>query len=158
MSVAVADLTIRKSITVDAPVERAFQVFTERLGTWWPLASHSIGGDATDTAILEGREGGRLYERRRDGAEAHWAFVRVWEPPRRLVLEWKVNPDRTEPTEVEVRFTPVGEGTRVELEHRGWERYADAAEAYAEYETGWDYVLGRYVESVTRVDGEALHA
>ncbi len=154
MSVAIADLTIRKSITVEAPIERAFHVFTERFGAWWPLASHSLGGDNAETAILERRVGGRVYERQRDGTEAYWATVREWEPPHRLVLEWKVNPERTDATEVEVRFTAEGARTRVDLEHRGWERYADAPDAAADYDRGWEVVLGSYAEGVTGVDAQ----
>ncbi|MGH3103175.1 MAG: SRPBCC family protein [Gaiellaceae bacterium] len=145
MSTQAADLTIRKTVTVAAPIERAFEVFTERIGAWWPLGTHSIGGEKAETVSVEGREGGRVYERIKGGEEADWATVTVWEPPRRLVLSWKVNPEAPAPTEIEVRFEPEGDGTRVDLEHRGWERFGDQAEeARSGYASGWDAVLGLY--------------
>jgi uncharacterized protein YndB with AHSA1/START domain len=148
MTTQAADLTIRKTVTVAAPLERAFEVFTERLGTWWPFAAYSIGGERTQTAVVEGREGGRMYEVIEGGEEAYWATVTAWEPPHRLVLSWKVNPDAAAPTEIEVRFSPDGDATRVELEHRGFERLGGAAqEARGGYSEGWDLVLGRYAEA-----------
>jgi uncharacterized protein YndB with AHSA1/START domain len=148
MSTQAADLIVRKTVTVAAPIERAFEVFTERIGTWWPVATHSIGREQAQTAVLEGREGGRLYEVIEGGETAPWATLTAWEPPHRLVLSWHVNPERIAPTEVEVRFTAEEGGTRVDLEHRAWERLgADATDASAGYDEGWDLVLGRYVEA-----------
>ena len=144
------ELTIRKSLTVAAPVERAFEVFTERIGSWWPLEHYSIGGDQVEAVVIDQREGGRVYERSKDGSEAEWADVLAWEPPNRLVLRWRVNP-KSPATEVEVHFSPEGEGmTRVELEHRGWEAFTDEAltTSRAGYSEGWDLVLGRYQEGV----------
>lgn len=137
---------ISKTITVEASVETAFETFTRRIGDWWPVETHSIGGDSVVAVVLEERVGGRLFERSRDGEEADWADVLVWEPPSRVVLRWRVNPDR-EPTEVEVRFTPDADGTRVDLEHRGWERTGDE-EGRAHYDSGWNAVLDRYAAGV----------
>ena len=141
---------VRRSIHVDCSVEHAFEVFTARIGEWWPLATHSIGEADAETAVLEPREGGRLYERIRGGREAHWARVLDWQPPRRLVLEWKVDPNSPAPTEIEVRFEPEGDGTRVDLEHRGWERLGDrAAEARESYDSDWPMVLGRFADAAS---------
>jgi uncharacterized protein YndB with AHSA1/START domain len=142
------DLTIRKSVTVDAAVERAFALFTEGIDEWWPVETHSIAagnGGRPEKAVFEQREGGRVYEQ--TGGEQHdWADVLVYDPPTRLVLRWRVNPENP-PTEVEIVFRPEGEGTRVDLEHRGWEAYGDgAAESHSGYNSGWDFVLDRYVE------------
>ena len=148
MSTQTADQAVRRSVTVNRSVEDAFRLFTEGMSTWWPFETHSIGKDGADPdeAVLEGGEGGRLYERMADGHTSHWATVLVWEPPTRIVLSWELRPNRPA-TEVEVRFSPAGDGTRVDLEHRGWERLgAAAAEARAGYDTGWEYVLGRYAE------------
>ena len=83
------------------------------------------------------------------GEEAHWANVTAWEPPSRLVLEWKVNPEAIAPTEIEVRFTPEGDGTRVDLEHRGFEALGkDAEEAHTSYSNGWPAVFQDYVETI----------
>jgi uncharacterized protein YndB with AHSA1/START domain len=152
MSTQQTGLKIRKSAVVPAPPERAFEIFTAELASWWPLQTHSVGGmndNPVETAVLEGRVGGRLYERMADGTEADWAEVTSWEPPRRLALAWKVNPDWPAPTEIEVVFTPESDGTRVDLEHRGWERIGDLAEAAHEnYAGGWETVFGCYVDAV----------
>jgi uncharacterized protein YndB with AHSA1/START domain len=101
--------------------------------------------------VLEDRVGGRLYERWHDGGEADWGQVLAWEPPTRLLLAWKPNPERPAPTEVEVRFLAVERGrTRVELEHRGWERLGDlAAQARDSYRDGWPTVLDAYAATAT---------
>jgi uncharacterized protein YndB with AHSA1/START domain len=146
VSTQATDLTIHKTVIVAAPVEQAFETFTERLGEWWPTDTHSIGHDRVEAVILEGAVGGRLFERHFDGEEASWGRVLAWEPPTRLVLEWRVNEEWPAPTEIEVRFSAEGDGTRVELEHRGWERLgASAAESSANYNKGWDVVLAPFV-------------
>jgi uncharacterized protein YndB with AHSA1/START domain len=149
---------VRRTITVDRPVEDAFRVFTDGIASWWPLESHSIEAMGTDgarvpeTVVLEARTGGRLYERKSTGEEGYWGTVTHWEPPHRVVIAWKVNPDAPAPTEIDVRFAPEGDGTRVELEHRGWERLgASAAEARASYAAGWVTVFGAY-ERVANAD------
>jgi uncharacterized protein YndB with AHSA1/START domain len=141
---------IRKTITVRCSVEHAFHVFTEEIGTWWPLQTHSIsvmedGSGAPKTAVMEPRAGGRLYERTHDGRECDWGSVLVWEPPHRIVLDWRVNPENPA-TEIEVQFEADGESTRVVLEHRGWERFAPGpgADLRAAYGGGWDTVLVQY--------------
>jgi uncharacterized protein YndB with AHSA1/START domain len=143
---------IRKSVLVQAPADRAFRVFTERFGEWWPLADYSMAVDeelegiSATGAVIEGRVGGRVYEVRSDGTEADWGNVLEYEPGARLVLAWKPNRLPHPPTEVEVRFTAEGDGTRVDLEHRGWELLGDrAAEARGQYDRGWPGVLDRYV-------------
>lgn len=142
-----APLAVRKSIVVSAPVERAFELFTDGIASWWPVGSHSIHGDEVEAVVLEPREGGRVYERARDGREEHWAFVRAFEPPSRIVLDWKVNPDRPS-TELEIRFVPEGDGTRVELVHSGFEAYGeDGAASRENYGTGWERVLGTFAEA-----------
>jgi uncharacterized protein YndB with AHSA1/START domain len=147
---------IRRTITVNRRVEDAFRVFTDGIAAWWPLESHSIEAMTTDAArvpesvVLEGRVGGRLYERQTTGEEGYWGTVTHWEPPHRVVIEWKVNPNAPAPTEIDVRFSATGDGTRVELEHRGWERFGSlAAEARASYSDGWGTVLGAYERAVS---------
>jgi uncharacterized protein YndB with AHSA1/START domain len=136
---------VRKTVRVSRPVDEAFRLFTERIATWWPLPTHSVAGERAAAVVLEPREGGRIYERAEDGTIAYWGEVVVFEPPRRLVLAWQPNPDAPAPTEVEVTFAPDADGTRVDLEHRGWERLGDRAElARTEYDTGWDGILGVY--------------
>jgi hypothetical protein len=143
---------VRRSVGVDCNVEQAWEVFTAGIFTWWPAVGHSIAGDAVRDIVFEGQVGGEVYEVDAEGTRRHWADVVTWEPPHRFVLAWNTAPRRDAPTEVEVRFTPFedGSGTRVELEHRAWERWDDGQEARGSYHTGWEYVLGRYAERVSR--------
>jgi uncharacterized protein YndB with AHSA1/START domain len=145
-------------IDVRRGVEEAFRVFTAEIGAWWPVAGHSVEPDRVATVVLEGRPGGRLFERWHDGGEAEWGRVLAWEPPHRLVLAWSPNQDRPVPTRVEVRFTAVeADHTRVELEHSGWERLADqAAQVRANYEGGWPGVLDAYAGAAMQVHHRAF--
>jgi uncharacterized protein YndB with AHSA1/START domain len=137
-----------RSIDVDAPVEDAFRVFTDEFGSWWPTQSYSIGIEEVQSASIEPRVGGRVYERWHDGSEFAWGEVLAFEPPHRLVLAWHPSRDPDHPvTEIEVTFEPAGNGTRVVLEHRGWEAYGDrSAEVREQYETGWPVVLAGYAD------------
>ena len=145
MSTQVKIAPVRKSVTVNRPRDDAFRLFTAEIATWWPLPTHSLGEESAETVVFEPREGGRVYERKADGSISYWAEVTTWEPPRGFVLAWRPNPDAPAATELEVTFTPEGDRTRVDLEHRGWERLGEAAELKrTEYETGWDGVLGVY--------------
>jgi uncharacterized protein YndB with AHSA1/START domain len=146
-----ASAVIRKSVTVGVPVETAFRVFTEEIGTWWPLATKSVGQEESETLVIERRVGGQVFERVRGGKEHKWGEVTVWEPPHRLLFTW--HPGRGDETrqEVEVRFAPVDEGTLVEVEQSGWQRLvASAAEIPDHYEAGWDEILSRYAEAAER--------
>jgi uncharacterized protein YndB with AHSA1/START domain len=148
---------IIKEIRVPLSVDRAFALFTEGIGRWWPLASHSLAGSDAIDCRFEQRVGGRLLELARDGTEHEWGTVTAWDPPRRLALTW--HPGRAPATaqHVEVTFSPVADGTRVRLVHSGWERLAGTAAGERDgYVPGWDFVLGRYVELAgAREGGEA---
>jgi uncharacterized protein YndB with AHSA1/START domain len=145
MSDALVVEMVRKVVTVDCAVEEAFRVFTAEVKSWWPVDTHSIHGDAVREIVFEEHEGGEVYELSDAGEKGHWADVVAWDPPYRVVLAWNILEREAAPTEVEVRFAPDGAGTRVELEHRGWERIAEEAAAKREsYDTGWDHVLGVY--------------
>lgn len=137
---------VRKTVTVDCAVEEAFRVFTAEAESWWPTDGHSIHGDEVKEIVFEEREGGELFEISSSGEKEHWATVVSWEPPNRLVLAWNVQERNPIATEVEIRFLPEGDRTRVELEHRGWDGLGEAAaETRGAYDTGWDRVLGEYV-------------
>jgi uncharacterized protein YndB with AHSA1/START domain len=140
------DLIVRKSVVVSLPPEQAFELFTLRKTDWWPYESHAASGEKPEEVVYEPRVGGRVFDRLVGERENQWATVLAWEPPHRVVIEWNVNPANPA-TELEVRFIPEGDGTRVDLEHRGWERYGESAqESFGSYDTGWDFVLGRFVE------------
>jgi uncharacterized protein YndB with AHSA1/START domain len=143
---------VRRSVTVDCSVEDAFSTFTDRIAEWWPLGTHSIDhyetGSAAETVVFQGGAGGQVYERTKGGEELKWADVIAYEPPHRFVLAWNPSRDNARPkTEIEVTFTDEGGKTRVDLEHRGWERLGDdAAEARDSYNQGWEPVLAEYAE------------
>ena len=131
---------IRKTRVVPADQQSAFLRFTRQMHAWWPVATHSICADKVQTVVFEEHTGGRIFERHHDGTEHLWGQVRAWDPHGRVVfsfMEYGEGPA----TEVEVRFTTVPEGTRVDLEHRGWEAYEPAVRHG--YDTGWDQVFGR---------------
>ena len=156
MPESAASVVIRKAVTVAVPVETAFRVFTEEAGSWWPLATKSVGQQDAETLVIEPREGGRVYERVRSGAEHDWGVMLAWEPPRRLVFTWHPGRGPETSQELEVRFTASGADTLVELEHRGWERLVETAEEIPEhYESGWEEVLSRYVEAATGAGARA---
>ena len=138
---------VRKTLMVNCTPERAFEVFTSEVASWWPVRTHSIHKDKVTDVVIEPRTGGEMYELAEGGKREHWARVTAWEPPGRLVLAWRVNPQTDGPTEIEVTFSPDGSGTRVELEHRYWEEAGENAAAMREnYEGGWDIVLAPFVE------------
>lgn len=134
-----------KEIVVATPVEKAWAIFTSEIDTWWPVETHSIEPGRIKEIVFEAERGGRIFERRHDGTECAWGQVEECEPPHRVRFSWQPNHERPAPTEVEVAFTAVEGGTRVRLEHRGWERLGDeGAESRSHYDEGWGLVLGRY--------------
>ena len=136
---------VRVSVTVARPPDEAFEVFTAGIARWWPLRRISIGEARAASCAIEPRVGGEVYEVRDDGQRFPWGRVEVWDPPRRLVMSWHPGRALEVAQEVEVRFTPEGDGTRVDLEHRGWERLGDEAAAVrASYDGGWRSVLGTH--------------
>ncbi len=148
-----AELTVvRRQIVVDAPIERAFAVFTERFGDFKPPEHNLLAAPIAET-VFEPRVGGHIYDRGTDGSECRWARVLAYEPPVRVVFSWDIGPSwqvETEPentSEVEVRFTADGQRTRVELEHRNIDRHGPGWEAVADgvgHDAGWPLYLDRY--------------
>lgn len=121
-------IAVRTFVTVNVSPERAFRRFTAGIDAWWPREHHA-GPSPMRRIVVEGGVGGRCYTEQEDGTELDWGTVLVWDPPRRLVLAWRIETDGHaapvvgRPSEVEVAFTPAGDGgTRVELEHRRLER------------------------------------
>jgi uncharacterized protein YndB with AHSA1/START domain len=153
----ISQIPVRKSIRVKATAERAFQVFTEGIDTWWPR-SHHIGKSPMKRIILEGRPGGRCYSDQVDDTECDWGSVLVWDPPQRFVIAWQISPnwqfepDLAKSSEVEVRFTPEAGGfTRVDLEHRHFERHGAGAESMrtaVDHSDGWNGLLRLFGDRV----------
>jgi uncharacterized protein YndB with AHSA1/START domain len=156
MTVQAADTSVRTSIVVEAPTERAFSVFTEDIGRWWHPEHHLLEADLAEK-VFEPRVGGHVYDRGVDGSECRWARVLAYEPPNRVVISWDINTrwqletDLEKTSEVEVRFVSEGpDRTRVELEHRkldrhgpGWEQMRDAVGS----PDGWGMGLRRFADA-----------
>ncbi len=146
---------IQLAFEVDCPAEHAFQVWTARIADWWP-ADHTASTEPDLTVILEGRPGGRIFERTTAGIEHDWGVVTVWEPPTRLGYLWHLRRDRADATDVQVRFLAEGERrTRVEIEHRGWERLGADGVAWRDRNFGgWSTLLPHFIEVATSGDAK----
>jgi uncharacterized protein YndB with AHSA1/START domain len=142
-------------IRVPLAPERAFHLFTAQIETWWPLATHSVCASRVKTTRIEPRVGGGCVETWDDGQEMQWGSVLVWEPPRRFVMSWHPGMPPELAQQVEVRFVAEGSGSRVTLEHRGWEKLGEKArQARESYSKGWNHVFGVvYREAAVRVAG-----
>jgi uncharacterized protein YndB with AHSA1/START domain len=134
MTLQATDSSVRTSITVEAPIERAFTVFTEGIATWWSPDHHILEGEL-EAMVFEPYVGGHIYDRAVDGRQCRWARVLAYEPPNRVVFSWDINlrwqiesdPEKT--SDVEIRFTAEGpDRTHVELEHRNLERHGEGWE------------------------------
>ena len=141
---------IVKTIDIRCDPQRAFELFSARMGDWWP-AGHSIGASPIKAVVIEPRAGGRWFERGEDGAETRWGRVLEWAPPHRLLLAWQINGawsyDPDFETEVELTFTPLSPGTRVRLEHRNLERFGDSAERMAgSLGGGWPTIVDLFAD------------
>jgi len=148
---------VRTSVVVQAPVQRAFEVFTRDMMAWWPEDHHLLEGELGEM-VFEARAGGRIYDRATDGRECTWARVVAYEPPGRVVFTWDISPsweietDLERTSEVEVRFIAEGDSrTRVELEHRNLERHGDGWEGMSDAVSspgGWPKTLAAYAARV----------
>jgi uncharacterized protein YndB with AHSA1/START domain len=161
MSIQTEPTAIHTQIVVEAPIERAFRVFTEDFDRIKPREHNMLGVEIAET-VFEPRAGGRVFDRGVDGSEFRWARVLAFEPPHRVVFSWDISPqwqiesDVAKTSEVEVRFIAEGpDRTRVELEHRhldrhgdGWPSMRDAVDG----EGGWPLYLERYAGVITAND------
>ena len=157
MSTQASDTTTQHSIVVEAPIERAFSVFTDGFGTFKPREHNMLSVDIAET-VFEARVGGHIYDRGVDGSECRWARVLEYEPPNRVVFSWDISPqwqietDLDKTSEVEVRFVPEApDRTRVELEHRSLDRHGDGWEAVragVDSDGGWPLYLRRYADVI----------
>jgi uncharacterized protein YndB with AHSA1/START domain len=157
MTTQTTDTSVTTSIVVEAPIEKAFSVFTDDIGSWWTPEHHILQAELKEM-VFEPRVGGHIIDRGVDGSECAWARVLAYDPPNRLVFSWDVSPqwqlqtDHTRTSEVEVRFVAESPArTRVELEHRnldlhgdGWNTMRDAVGA----PDGWGHGLQRYADRI----------
>jgi DNA-binding transcriptional ArsR family regulator len=145
-----------KVITVPGEPAVVFELFTGRMGEWWPLETHSVGEEDAIGVRVEPGVGGRVIETTRDGAEHEWARIQEWEPGRRLAMDWYPGLPTSQATHLEITFRQTAEGTEMTLVHDGWEaRGPDADRMRQSYETGWDLVLGRIPGATARAVSSA---
>lgn len=139
-----------KTVTVAARPDRAFAVFVDDVGAWWPLGGFSVGGDSSSVAFARDAEGRatRLVETLTDGGTTDWGAVTRWEPPHAVAFTWHPGERADAATHVEVTFTPDGDGTLVRLVHGGWAARSDGAAASESYDTGWERVLAPFAAAV----------
>jgi uncharacterized protein YndB with AHSA1/START domain len=142
---------LRMSFDVDCSAEHAFSVWTSKIGTWWP-ADHTATGRDDLVVVMEAGVGGRIYERTPDGAEHDWGEVTIWNPPTRLVYLWHLRRDRSDATEVEIRFHADETGpTRIEIEHRGWERLGSQGDQWRDRNrAGWESLLPHFIAAIAK--------
>jgi uncharacterized protein YndB with AHSA1/START domain len=150
MTPSITIAPVRKSIRVTATQAHAFEVFTSGLDRWWPRKA-GIGKSPMKAVVLEPHLGGRWYELAEDGSQADVGKILIWEPPHRFVVSWNINahwkPDPAIGSEVEVRFVAEGpRATRVELEHRNFERMGTEAGASMrkDVDGGWPGMLEHF--------------
>ena len=137
---------VRKQLRVSLSVEKAFDLFTAGIGTWWPLLTHSVGEEQAETCFFEGWVGGRIVEVLKDGSQSEWGRVLVWEPFHKISFTWYPGRGRDTAQDVTVTFREIPGGSIVELVHTGWETLDAKAQPIRDgYETGWDFVLAKYI-------------
>ena len=149
---------VRQSTTVAATRAHTFETFTGRLAQWWPLDPFSFGGSEQIRMVtIEPRVAGDVVEHWHDGSQRVWGTLLTWDPPAGFSMTWNVT---GEPTEVELRFVELEYRlTRVDLEHRGWERLTSAqleaacalpgGYAGGAFNEGWARILAAFEESIS---------
>lgn len=153
MSTQAEQPSVRTEIVVEAPIERAFAVFTERFGDFKPPEHNILGVELAET-VFEPRVGGHIIDRAVDGSECRWARVLAYEPPDRVAFSWDLDPrwqvesDPEKTSVVEVRFiAETPRRTRVELEHRDIDRHGEGWQAVrggVGSDDGWPLYLRRF--------------
>lgn len=149
---------VRKEVVVNAPIDRAFTVFTERFGDFKPPEHNLLRAEIAET-VFEPHVGGHIFDRGVDGSECRWARILTYAPPHRVVFSWDISPrwqieqDPEHTSEVEVRFiAEAAQRTRVELEHRKLDRHGPGWKAVSDGvggDAGWPLYLDRYAQLLT---------
>jgi len=156
MSAKTAISNVKADVTVNVSQKKAFEVFTQQYASWVPDGQY-LSPQRPTAVVIEPKADGRFFERAADGKESDWGRVRVFESPSRFVFGWHLNTnwqfvaDPNQASEVEVRFIPDGPSkTRVELEHRHFDRHGDGAEglrAAVASEGGWPLTLQAFAKA-----------
>jgi uncharacterized protein YndB with AHSA1/START domain len=149
---AVTVLPVRKELELPCRAEDAFRMFTQEIGQWWPLHTHSLFGERSRGCALDPRVGGQFYEIDPEGVRHAWGTVLVWDPPHRVAFTFHPGREPETAGTVEVRFAASGSGSRVALEHSGWELLGEKGlEMRNGYDHGWGVVFGqRFYDYCTR--------
>jgi hypothetical protein len=142
---------LKLSFDVACSAEHAFTVWTSGISTWWP-PDHTVTGQGDVVIVLQSQVGGRIYERTAEGVEHDWGEVTIWKPPTRLGYLWHIGRDRATATEVDIHFRAQGNtATRIEIEHRGWERLGETGGDWRERNRfGWETVLPHYLSALEK--------
>jgi uncharacterized protein YndB with AHSA1/START domain len=144
---------LRIAFDVECSPEHAFETWTGKASSWWP-PEHTVSHERGAKIVFEPRVGGRIFERTADGREIEWGEIVEWRPPRRLRYLWRIATDRENATDVSIEFHDRRRGTRVEIEHGGWDRLRDIGEAWRDANrAGWDGVLPSYAEAARTTAG-----
>jgi uncharacterized protein YndB with AHSA1/START domain len=136
---------LRMTFEVKRAAEHVFVIWTERFAQWWP-GDHTVSGEADARVVFEAKLGGRIFEETAAGVTHDWGQITVWEPPHRIGYLWWLRRDRADATDVEITFVDCGSTTRVEIEHRGWERLgAQGPDFRAANQAGWSGLLPHFI-------------
>jgi uncharacterized protein YndB with AHSA1/START domain len=140
---------LRMTFEVNRAVEHVFEVWTEQFARWWPT-DHTVTGEADLRVVFEPKPGGRIFEETAGGDTHEWGEITTWDPPHRLGYLWYLRRDRADATNVEITFVDRGNSTRVEIEHRGWERLgARGPDFRTGNQAGWNGVLPHFIAACT---------
>lgn len=141
---------LRITFDVECSPDHAFETWTRKATAWWP-PQHTVSHEPGATIVFEPRAGGRIFERTPGGREIEWGEVVEWDPPRRLRYLWHIATDPAHATDVSIAFNTAPKGTRIEIEHGGWERLGEIGEAWRNTNrAGWDGVLPAYTAAARR--------
>jgi uncharacterized protein YndB with AHSA1/START domain len=136
---------LRREVLVDVDRDLAFEVFTQQIGTWWPLGEFSVHGSESTVAFEGGHIGSRIVESLAGAADATWGTVTRWQPVDEVAFTWHPGHGPERASKVSVTFEDQEGKTLVRLEHTGWDVFGDQAEAARdEYDHGWPVVLDAY--------------
>ncbi len=151
MTTQVQETSVTTQTVVDAPIDHAFRVFTDGIGSWWDPGHHILEAELAEM-VFEPRVGGHIIDRGTDGSECRWARVLAYEPPHRVCFSWDINlrwqleSDPAKASEIEVTFTEEGpDRTRVLLTHRHLDRHGEGWEAMRDA-VGSGWTLDRFAE------------
>lgn len=137
---------LRITFEVECSPDHAFETWTGKATSWWP-PQHTVSHEHGATIVFEPRVGGRIFERTSDGGEIEWGRIVEWSPPRRLRYLWHIATDPGNATDVSIQFLRAPGGTRVEIEHGGWDRLGEIGQTWRDAnQAGWDGVLPSYIE------------